>query len=120
MRGAIDLAIFCGSPEWDDRDRIHRDLRRLVAHSVVIEDGRLGAARIAREEASKLGLYVATVSGPLDGFRDLGEWRRNEAMARLRPAWVYAYPLDDPYTQHMIEIARSACLPANRIRVIER
>lgn len=120
MSGAIDVAIFCGSPEWTEREPIRRDLEALPARSVVIEDGRPGAARIAREEAWELGLYVATVAGKCDRYRDIGDRRRNEAMARLRPGWLYAYPLDDPCTRYMIEIAKSKELPALRIPVIER
>jgi hypothetical protein len=120
MSAAIDVAIFCGSPEWTDRDRIRRDLESLPARSVVIEGGTPGAARIAREEAWKLGFYVATVSGRFDRYIDIGNWRRNEAMARLRPGLVYAYPLDDPVTRHMIETAKSEVLPTLRIPVIER
>jgi hypothetical protein len=120
MSAPIDVAVFCGSPEWTERETIRRDLESLPARSVVIEDGRPGAARIAREEAWKLGLYVATVSGRYDRYIDIGDWRRNEAMARLRPGWVYAYPLDDPCARHMIEVAKSEVLPALRIPVIER
>lgn len=105
------VALFCGSREWSDRERICRDLQSLPEGSVVIEGGARGADRIARQEAQALGIHVATVSALWDFFGKSAGFRRNEAMARLRPDFVYAYPLGGPGTAQMIELAEGACIP---------
>ena len=111
MSAAPVVAVFCGSREWTDRARIRRDLESLPAGSVVIEGGARGADRIAREEAHALGIHVATVMALWDFYdRPAGCWR-NEAMVRLQPDYVYAYPLGGPGTAHMIEVAEAACIP---------
>ena len=109
--GGPVLALFCGSREWTDRDRILRDLESLPEGSVVIEGGARGADRIAREEATELGLHVATVRALWDCYGRSAGFRRNEAMARLAPDYVYAYPLGGPGTAQMIELAEAACIP---------
>lgn len=105
------VALFCGSREWSDRERIRRDLESLPGGSVVIEGGARGADRIAREEARALGLHVATVPALWDHYGRSAGYRRNEAMARLEPDFAYAYPLGGPGTANMIELAESACVP---------
>jgi YspA, cpYpsA-related SLOG family len=105
------VALFCGSREWTDRARIRRDLEKLPPRSVVIEGGARGADRIARQEAHRLGLHVATVSALWDFYGRSAGYRRNEAMARLEPDFVYAYPLGGPGTAQMIELAEAACIP---------
>lgn len=111
MSGRPVVALFCGSREWIDRDRIRRDLERLPEGSVVIQGGARGADRIAAEEAAALGLHVATVRALWDFYGRSAGYRRNEAMARLEPEVVYAYPLGGPGTARMIEIAEAACIP---------
>ncbi len=111
MSGRPVVALFCGSREWTDRDRIRRDLESLPEGSVVIEGGARGADRIAREEAEALGLHVATVWALWDHYGKSAGFRRNEAMARLCPDHVYAYPLGESRgTRHMIEIAEANCI----------
>jgi hypothetical protein len=105
------LAIFCGSREWTDRERVRRDLESLPEGSVVIEGGARGADRIAREEARQLGLHVATVPALWDFYGRSAGHRRNEAMARLQPDFVYAYSLGGPGTASMIAIAEAECIP---------
>ncbi len=105
------IALFCGSREWSDRERIRRDLESLPEGSVVIEGGARGADRIAREEATELGLHVATVRALWDYYGRPAGFRRNEAMARLGPDFVYAYPLGGPGTAQMIALAEAACIP---------
>ncbi len=110
MSAAPVIALFCGSPEWSDRERIRRDLESLPEGSVVIEGGDRGAARIARQEAQRLGLHVAIVPALWDFYERSAGYRRNEAMARLEPDYVYAYPLGDPGTAQMIEVAEAECI----------
>lgn len=111
MNGNPIVALFCGSRDWSDRERICRDLESLPEGSVVIEGGARGADRIAREEAEVLGLHVATVRALWDFYGKSAGYRRNEAMARLEPDFVYAYPLGGPGTARMIELAEAACIP---------
>ena len=111
MNAAPVVALFCGSRKWTDRDRIRRDLESLPEGSVVIEGGARGADRIAREEAQRLGLHVAIVPALWDHYGRSAGYRRNEAMARLEPDYVYAYPLGGLGTAQMIEIAESGCIP---------
>jgi hypothetical protein len=103
--------IFAGSRKWTDRERIRRDLEALPPGSIVIEGGAPGADRIAREEAHALGIHVAEVRALWDHFGRSAGYRRNQAMARLRPDYLYAYPLgDSPGTHHMIRIAEEHCI----------
>ena len=111
MSARPPLALFCGSREWTDRARIRADLDRLPAGSIVIEGGARGADRIAREEAQALGLHVATVNALWDHYGRSAGYRRNEAMARLQPDFVHAYPLPGSAgTGHMVRIAESECI----------
>lgn len=110
MSARPQIALFCGSRKWTDRERIRRDLESLPEDSVVIEGGAPGADRIARLEARKLGIHVATVDALWDFYGRPAGYRRNEAMARLRPDFAYAYPLDGPGTQQMIGIAEAECI----------
>jgi hypothetical protein len=111
MNAAPVVALFCGSREWSDRERIRRDLESLPEGSLVIEGGARGADRIAREEARDLGLHVATVAALWDHYGRAAGYRRNEAMARLGPDFVYAYPLGGPGTARMTAIAEAECIP---------
>lgn len=110
MNAAPVTALFCGSREWTDRDRIRRDLESLPPDSIVIEGGARGADRIAREVAHALGIHVATMPALWDFYEKSAGYRRNEAMARLQPDYCYAYPLGDPGTRHMIDIAEANCV----------
>lgn len=112
MSARPQIALFCGSRRWSDRERIRADLERLPEGSIVIEGGARGADRIAREEAEALGIHVATVRALWDHFGRSAGYRRNEAMLRLQPDFVYAYPLGESRgTRHTIRIAEAACIP---------
>lgn len=102
------VALFCGSRSWSDRGAIRRDLRALPPGSIVIEGGARGADRIAREEAEALGIHVASVPALGRRFGRSAGPRRNEAMLRLRPDVVHAYPLGTGGTAHMIAAAERA------------
>jgi hypothetical protein len=110
MSAAPEVAVFCGSREWSDRDPIRRDLESLPPDSVVIEGGARGADRIAREEAQALGIHVATVPALWDFYGKGAGYRRNEAMARMRPDFVYAYNLGTGGTEQMIRVAEAECI----------
>ncbi|HEX8958937.1 MAG TPA: SLOG family protein [Solirubrobacterales bacterium] len=111
MSARPPLVLFCGSREWSDRERIRADLQSLPEGSVVIEGGARGADRIARTEAQRLGLHVATVNALWDHYGRSAGYRRNEAMLRLEPDFLYAYPLGGPGTAQMIRLAEAECIP---------
>jgi SLOG family YspA-like protein len=104
------VTIFAGSRDWTDRERIRRDLESLPDGSILIEGGARGADRIAREEARALGIHVATVPALWDHHGRSAGHRRNEAMARLQPDFLFAYPLGGPGTASMIRIAERECI----------
>jgi hypothetical protein len=110
MSAAPEVALFCGSRDWTDREAIRRDLEALPPNSVVIEGGARGADRIAREEAQALGIHVATVPALWDFHGKGAGYRRNEAMARMRPDFVYAYNLGTGGTEQMIRVAEAECI----------
>ncbi len=102
------IALFCGSRDWSDRESIRAEVKALAPGSIVVEGGARGADRIAQEEARSLGIHVATVAAL---WRSLGRSagpRRNEAMLRLGPDVVHAYPLGGRGTAHMIAAAERA------------
>jgi hypothetical protein len=106
------VVLFSGPPNWTDPERVRRDLESLPAGSLVIEGGdRSGLDAMARREAPRLGLHVATVAPLWDHFDRGAAYRRNEAVAMLDPAELFAYPLgDSPGTRHMIRTAEEACI----------
>lgn len=110
MSAAPLLVIFCGSREWSDRAAIRADIESLPEGSIVIEGGARGADRIAREEAEALGVHVATVRALWDHYGRSAGYRRNEAMTRLRPDYLYAYSLGTAGTAHMIRYAEAECI----------
>lgn len=108
---APEIVLFSGSREWTDREVVRRDLGGLPPDSLVIEGGARGLDRIVREEAQALGIHVATVRALWDFHGKSAGYRRNEAMARLRPDYAFAYPLEGPGTRHMIRICEAECIP---------
>jgi hypothetical protein len=111
MSAAPQVVLFSGSREWTDRERVRHDLEALPDDSLVIEGGARGLDRIVREEAQALGIHVATVRALWDFHGKAAGYRRNEAMARLRPDFLHAYPLgESPGTRHMIRIAERECI----------
>lgn len=94
------IALFFGSRGWTDRDTIRDDLADLPAGTVVVEGGASGADRIAREEAHKLGIHVATVNAIWSRGNSAGP-RRNAAMLALRPDVAYGYTLGTPGSRDM-------------------
>lgn len=104
------IALFCGSREWSDRESIRTEVKALPPGSIVVEGGARGADRIAREEARSLGIHVATVPALWRSFGRSAGHRRNEAMLRLGPDVVHAYPLGGPGTAHTIAAAERAGL----------
>jgi hypothetical protein len=105
-----EVALFCGSRGWTDRAAIRGDLELLEADTIVVEGGAAGADRIAREEATRLGLHVATVPALWDWHGRSAGYRRNAAMVRLATE-VYAYTLGTPGTAHTIALAQREHLP---------
>jgi hypothetical protein len=111
MSPAHQVILFSGSREWTDRDRVRRDLEGLPPDSIVIEGGARGLDSIVREEAPRMGIHVATVPALWNFYDKPAGYRRNMAMARLRPDFLYAYPLGESRgTRHMINIAEDECI----------
>jgi len=102
------VALFCGSRDWSDRGAIRRQLRTLPPNSIVIEGGARGADRIARQEAQALGIHVATVAALWRRSGRSAGPRRNEAMLRLCPDVLHAFPLGGPGTARMVASAERA------------
>jgi hypothetical protein len=111
MKGAPLVVIFCGSVNWTDRDEVRRDLEGLPPDSIVIENGGKGLAKIVREEAPKLGIYVATMRPLWEFHSKPAAYRCNEAMGRIQADYLYAYPLgESPGTEHMVRVAEEQCI----------
>jgi hypothetical protein len=111
MSPAHQVVLFSGPREWTDRDRVRRDLEGLPPDSIVIEGGERGLDSIVREEASRMGIHCATMRALWDFHDKSAYYRRNEAMARMRPDLLYAYPLgESPGTRHMVRIAEAECI----------
>lgn len=102
------IALFCGSRDWPDREAIRADIEALPDDTIVVEGGARGADRIAREEAGKRGLHVATVNAYWTRRGKAAGMERNAAMLLLRPDVVYAYPLGGPGTWGMVNLAERA------------
>jgi hypothetical protein len=104
------VVLFCGSRNWTDRDQIRLDIEWLPDDAVVVEGGARGAGRIAREEALRRGLHVATVPALWDRYGKSAGYRRNAAMLKL-VSGVYAYTLGTPGTGHTIALAQREGIP---------
>jgi hypothetical protein len=107
------VVLFSGSRNWSDRDLVRLDLEGLPPGSLVIEGGARGLDAIVRTEARKLGIHVATVPALWSYYKGAGAkggnpagYLRNEAMAKLKPDFLLAYPLGaSPGTRSMMAIA---------------
>lgn len=106
----MTVALFCGSRDWRDRERIREDVWGLPTNAVVVEGGARGADRIAREEALRRGLHVATVPALWDRYGKSAGYRRNAAMLKFVTE-VYAYTLGTSGTNHTIALAQRAGVP---------
>lgn len=104
------VVLFCGSRGWTDREAIRRDIEALPDNAVVVEGGARGADRIAREEALRRGLHVATVDALWDLYGKSAGYKRNAAMVRMVSS-VYAYTLDSRGTAHTIAMAQRMEIP---------
>lgn len=114
----MTVALFCGSRGWTDRNQIRLDIEWLPNGAVVVEGGAAGADRIAREEAVKRGLHVATVNALWSRYGSSAGPRRNAAMLKLVTE-VYAYNLGTSGTNHMVALAQKAGLTVHVRRPAE-
>jgi hypothetical protein len=105
------VVLFSGSRKWRDLGQIEAELRKLPPGSVVIEGDAPGLDRFAGALARLLGFAVASVPALWDFHDKAAGFRRNEAMSRLQPDRLQAFPLDGPGTAQMIEIAEAVCIP---------
>jgi hypothetical protein len=105
--------LVTGSRDWQDRDRIADRLAQLPPNTIVIEGGARGADRMARDEAHKLGLHVATVDALWRVYGNGAGYERNAAMvALLEPHRALAFPLGRSYgTRNCIRQIREAGIP---------
>jgi hypothetical protein len=106
-RKTMKRVIITGSRYWNDRDAIRRELEILGPDWFVIEGGYKGADTIAHEEATKLGMAVATVKANWDEFGVRAGPIRNRWMLDLEPDLVLAFPTDGSVgTLNMVKIAK--------------
>lgn len=110
------VVLFCGSRSWSDPLPIRRDMAALPDDAVVIEGGAPGADRLARVEALRRGLHVATVPALWDLYGRGAGHKRNAAMLRLSPVIVYAYNAGTRGTDVMVRLARAAGIPVHERR----
>lgn len=108
----VFVALFSGSREWSDIGRIEEDMRVLPSGSLVIEGDARGLDRYAAAVARVLGFSVLTMPALWDFHDKSAGFRRNEAMARLGPDRLLAYPLDGPGTAGMIDLAEGLAISA--------
>lgn len=105
------IALFCGSREWTDWAAIEADISQIAAahpKAIVIHGGQRGADTIAGVLGRQYGLHAAGLRALWSHFGRGAGPLRNEALLRLRPDVVYAYPLGGPGTRGMIDLARAA------------
>lgn len=119
-QGPGKRVLICGGRDYEDKEevakvfdmlegRVHRDLL------LIIEGGAKGADTLAREEAKRRGIHVATVPALWDVFKNGAGQKRNLAMARLlEPDVVIAFP-GGRGTGHMVRVAGD-----NNIRVMDK
>jgi hypothetical protein len=109
MNARPEVILFAGPTKWVDRDPIRRDLEGLHQDSLVIVQKMPGVARIAGQEARRLGIHVAEVAALWDFHDRSAGYRCNEAIARLQPEFLYAYG-ESAGTRHMISTAEAECI----------
>ena len=102
------VALFCGGRDWNDADAIYNDVRALPDGSVVIRGGARGADRLAKQAAWHFGFHCADVMANWHRHGRSAGPLRNEAMLRLGPDVVYAYPTGGRGTADIIRRAKRA------------
>ena len=105
------IALFFGSRNWTDRERIAVDIADLPADAIVVSGGAPGADTLADVEAQKRGLHVATVRAQWERFGRAAGPRRNAAMLLLRPDIAYGYDLGGRGTADMARRLLEAGVP---------
>lgn len=108
------ILLACGGRDFKDEALL--DWALTAAHAkeeieMLIHGGARGADLMAGAWAQERGIHTARVDALWDvlGKRCAGP-RRNEAMLRLAPDGVIAFP-GGTGTAHMVGIAREACIP---------
>lgn len=101
--------LVCGGRDFSDKEWLNGVLDGIHQHSpvdILIEGGASGADRLARDWAWNKGIHVATVCAMWVKYGKGAGHRRNEAMMRLDPNMLIAFPggkgttnmLDTAYT----------------------
>jgi hypothetical protein len=108
--------LVCGGRDYDDKGLVFRTLDSLVP-LVVIQGGAQGADKLARLWAKKTATHCASVNVPAlwDDYGTAAGPYRNEAMLRLNPDCVVAFP-GGKGTANMITQARKAGIPVLRVK----
>jgi hypothetical protein len=87
------VALFCGSRDWKDWDRIEEDVAQLPAGCIVIHGGQRGADTMAGKIAHDMGIHVAAMPWLPKFYGKAAGPKRNAALMALMPTVGYAYPL---------------------------
>ena len=105
------IALFFGSRDWTDSDRIADDVADLPAETIVVSGGARGADSLSAAEARRRGLHVAVVHAQWVPFGKSAGPRRNAAMMLLRPDIAYGYDLGGRGTADMARRLLEAGVP---------
>lgn len=102
------VALFCGSRDKFDEGEILLAIHSLPDGSVVIHGDAKGVDRLAGEFATARGLHEVKVPALWSRYDKAAGPLRNQAMLRLCPSIVHAFPAGGPGTKDMIAQAEKA------------
>lgn len=101
------ILLVCGGRDYQCRSKVFQTLTRIHARkpiSVLIQGGAKGADSLAKEWAYEAGVHCAEVPALWHKMGDAAGPPRNDAMAKLRPDLVVAFP-GGPGTRDMLNTA---------------
>lgn len=107
------IVLVCGGRDFSNADAVSRAFSTTCT-SVVIEGGARGADTLARNEAVRRGIHVATVPALWDKYGKSAGYKRNAAMLDLKPDLCVAFP-GGKGTAMMVKLCQDAGIP---VRII--
>src|SRR5690606_11593063 len=113
------VVIICGSRTWTDEDIIRETLKGLKSSGGHIGHGAApGADTIAGRIAIEMGMVVTAVPAQWELGPQAGPHRNRYMLEHFNPKLVIASRMDGESrgTDHMVQIARGAGVPAIVIR----
>jgi len=108
------IVLICGGREYDDRESIIRRIAQLPPESIVITGAARGTDTLAMQEAIAHGFHSASVPALWNRYGKMAGHLRNEAMLRLGPELVIAFP-GGPGTRNCCHQAEALGIPVERI-----